>query len=138
MIHITFGSGIVLPCTQCHTGNYGSKGNFCFHAIISSGNWHWVGLRFILPTIEFEVGDEAVEAIQKLWDELFNYGIYDEMKSARAKTLMKHQDAYVTALKRRYIDGNFQVFLTDSHVAYMWICCTDVKCYLVLRYMGIS
>ena len=42
LIHIPFGSGIILYLTQLHAGHYGSPGNFRFHAILSE-EFSWNG-----------------------------------------------------------------------------------------------
>ena len=39
LIHIPFGSGIILYLTQLHAGHYGSPGNFRFHAVLSEDAW---------------------------------------------------------------------------------------------------
>ena len=39
LIHVTFGSGILLHFTQLHVGHYGSPGNFRLNYILSEGQW---------------------------------------------------------------------------------------------------
>ena len=77
MIHIPFGSGIVLPCTQYHAGHFGSKGNFRFHAVISSGNWHGTSLEFINGAVTDEFGDQADEVMKNLENELYLCDVED-------------------------------------------------------------
>ena len=118
MIHIPFGSGIVLPCTQYHAGHFGSKGNFCFHAVISSSNWHGTSLEFINGTVTDEFGDQADEVMKNLENELYLCDVEEEMKEAREKNCTKQQKNYVNDSSKMYIDGAFHVFLNDTHVAY--------------------
>ena len=39
LIHIPFGSVILLHYTQLHAGHYGNPTNFCFHAVLSDRAW---------------------------------------------------------------------------------------------------
>ena len=39
LIHIPFGSGIILPLKQLHAGHYGTPGKFRLHAVLSDGAW---------------------------------------------------------------------------------------------------
>ena len=52
LIFIPFESDIVLPYTQRHVGHYGSEETFCFHAVLSTGDWYRSSLNFMHGTIK--------------------------------------------------------------------------------------
>ena len=44
IIHIPFGSGVILPVTQLHAGHYGTENNIRYHAILSKKAWKGANL----------------------------------------------------------------------------------------------
>ena len=59
------------------------KGNFCFHAVFSTGNWYGTSLRFIDQTIQEKFKDKLEEVVEKLKEDLYSKIIKIEMKEVR-------------------------------------------------------
>ena len=92
LIHIPFGSGILLHLTQLHAGHYGNPNNFRFHAVLSDHAWngsHLLPLKeYLKKTTTLKEGDRT-GIVAKFENDLKETTAVDEMKTDRDEVLYK-------------------------------------------------
>ena len=101
LIHIPFGSGILLRKTQLHAGHYGNPKNFRFHAVFSDEAWdgsELMPLKLYLKTKKLK--DDAISKIVEDFKEYINdkntNNELDEMETTTAEKL--HRTTYYNHL----------------------------------------
>ena len=96
LVHIPFGSGVLIPVTQLHAGHYGKENNFRFHAVIS--NKPWPGNKLLLLEEYLDkmcTHEEKQEILDK----------YDKELENQSPTLMEPASASQKRIKTTYIDN---------------------------------
>ena len=98
LIHIPFGSGIVIHLKQLHAGHYGSPQNFRFHAVFSEDIWD--GSR--LMGLETYLDNRGQKTTKKTIVEHFKKDLLEsdqfEMKTAKGSSL--HTTTYCKHLRK--------------------------------------
>ena len=99
LIHIPFGSGILLHYTQLHAGHYGNPSNFRFHAVISDKAWdgsHLMPLGKYLKK-RMTLKDYAItKNVTDFKKDINNIKALDEIKTTKAEKL--HRTTYYNHL----------------------------------------
>ena len=101
LIHIPFGSGILLHKTQLHAGHYRNPKNFRFHAVFSDEAWDGSKLMPLKLYLEMrKLKDDAIKKIVKDFKEYINdkntNNELDEMETTTAEKL--HRTTYYNHL----------------------------------------
>ena len=98
MLHIPFGSGVILPSYQLHTGHYGKVGNFRFHAVISNTDWPGDGLlnleNYLKKNKKVKKGDKKLillESKKALEQEVDDSTCIASQQDKRSTTAYKNQ-----------------------------------------------
>ena len=110
LIHIPFGTGVVLPQNQLHAGHYGEEGDLCFHAIISKRNWESRELMCLGEVVERTCqcsGNSLLDVFEEYASET---EVIKETKNAIIGTKNRIGKNYGNMLRKMY---DFQIFHTN-------------------------
>ena len=99
LIHIPFGSGIILHYTQLHAGHYGSPRNFRFHAVFSEEHWNSNYLMQLHTYLEkaTELQEVDIKAIVDQFEKDLKESNALEMKTTKEQKL--HRTTYYNHLR---------------------------------------
>ena len=102
LIHIPFGTGVILPATQLHAGHYGKKKDMRFHAVISRTEWKKSNLWLIDEYVRTKIDAAGGYIYEEFYEYQISVDPVVEMEDAKNSRLCQIATNYHKTLSQMY------------------------------------
>ena len=99
LLHIPFGTGVILPGDQLHAGHYGKEHDARFHAILSNTAWVGKNLWSLPNYIPAKYNILSAPVVDKFFEYATTVPVSIDMKEAKSTSESKIGTMYGNTLK---------------------------------------